>query len=277
VKINRAMRLEICATVLMVAATAACGGAEQKSALENARGGTLTIGIKFDQPGLGLRVADGIYRGFDVDVARYVADRLGVRPERITFKETPSAQRESMIESGQVDFVVATYSINDRRKDRVDFAGPYYVAGQDLLVQAADTDIAGPHSLFAGKRVCSVTGSTPALYIERNFPQTRVQTYDSYSLCVEALRTGAVDAVTTDNVILAGYAAQSPGRFKLVNKTFTTEKYGIGLKKGDTELRRTINDAIEAMILDGSWQAAQEKSFAGTGFVVPQPPLVDHY
>ncbi|MGS2810876.1 glutamate ABC transporter substrate-binding protein [Nocardia sp. MW-W600-9] len=277
--INRALRAGICAVALVVAATAtaACGSTERRSALENARAGTLTIGIKFDQPGLGLRIADGVYRGFDVEVAMYVAGKLGVRPERITFKEAPSAQRETMIENGQVDFIVATYSINDKRKNRVDFAGPYYVAGQDLLVRAAETVVTGPQALSADTRVCSVTGSTPALYIAKNFPHTRIHTYDSYSQCVEALRTGAVDAVTTDNVILAGYAAQSPGLFTLVNKTFTAEKYGIGLKKSDTELRRTINDAIEAMILDGSWQAAQEKSFAGTGFVVSQPPLVDHY
>ncbi|APE35968.1 glutamate-binding protein [Nocardia mangyaensis] len=276
-RINRAMRVGIGAAALALAATlTACGGGDGKSLTENANEGTLTVGIKFDQPGIGLRNTDGTYSGLDIEVAEYVADKLGVKAEDITFKEAPSAQRETLIENGQVDFIVASYSITDSRKQKVDFAGPYYVAGQDLLVRADNTDITGPESLD-GKKVCSVAGSTPAQNIEKNFPQAQLQTYDTYSLCIEALRGGAIDAVTTDNVILAGYAAQAPGTYKLVNKTFTTENYGIGLMKGDTEGRTKINDAIEEMIADGSWKAALEKSFAGTGFAVPEPPTVDRY
>ncbi|MFE6925696.1 glutamate ABC transporter substrate-binding protein [Nocardia sp. NPDC057663] len=277
-RINRAMRVGIGAAALALAATltAGCGGGDEGSVLDHAKEGKLTVGIKFDQPGLGLRNTDGTYSGFDVEVAKYVADKLGVKPENITFKESPSAQRETLLENGQVDYVVATYSITDKRKEKVDFAGPYYVAGQDLLVRADNTDITGPESL-AGKKVCSVKGSTPAQNIKDKYPQAQLQTYDTYSLCIEALRGGAMDAVTTDNVILAGYAAQSPGAYKLVNKPFTTENYGIGIKKGETEARTKINDAIEAMIADGSWKAALEKSFAGTGFAIPQPPTVDRY
>lgn len=276
-RINRAMRVGIGAAALALAATlTACGGGDDKTVLDNAGEGKLTVGIKFDQPGIGLRNTDGTYSGLDVEVAKYVADKLGVKTEDITFKEAPSAQRETLIENGQVDFIVASYSITDSRKQKVDFAGPYYIAGQDLLVRADNTDITGPESLD-GKKVCSVAGSTPAQNIEKNFPQAQLQTYDTYSLCIEALRGGAIDAVTTDNVILAGYAAQAPGTYKLVNKTFTTENYGIGLKKGDTEGRTEINDAIEEMIADGSWKAALEKSFAGTGFAVPEPPTVDRY
>ncbi|WP_280342209.1 glutamate ABC transporter substrate-binding protein [Nocardia neocaledoniensis] len=276
-RINRAMRVGIGAAALALAATlTACGGGDEGSVLDHAKEGKLTVGIKFDQPGLGLRNTDGTYSGLDVEVSKYVAEKLGVKPENIEFKEAPSGQRETLIENGQVDFIVATYSITDSRKQKVDFAGPYYVAGQDLLVRADNTDITGPDSL-AGKKVCSVKGSTPAQNIQKNYPQAQLQTYDTYSLCIEALRGGAIDAVTTDNVILAGYAAQSPGTYKLVNKTFTTENYGIGLKKGDTESRGKINDAIEAMIADGAWKAALEKSFAGTGFAIPQPPTVDRY
>ncbi|WP_336081693.1 glutamate ABC transporter substrate-binding protein [Nocardia sp. SSK8] len=277
-RINRAVRVGIGAVAVAVAAsvTAACGGGDEKSALENAADGKLTIGIKFDQPGLGQRNTDGTYSGFDVDVATYVADKLGVKAENITFKEAPSGQRETLIENGQVDYIVATYSITDTRKQKVDFAGPYYIAGQDLLVRADNTDITGPESLD-GKKVCSVKGSTPAQNIKDKYPQAQLQTYDTYSLCIDALRNGAMDAVTTDNVILAGYAAQAPGVFKLVNKPFTTEKYGVGLKKGDTELRTKVNDAIEAMIADGAWKASQEKNFAGTGIAVPAPPTVDRY
>lgn len=277
-RINRALRLGVGAIALtVVAATAtACGGGDSKSALDHAKDGKLTIGIKFDQPGIGLRNKDGSYSGFDVEVAKYVAGKLGVKPEGITFKESPSAQRETLIENGQVDYIVASYSINDARKQKVDFAGPYYVAGQSFLVRADNTDIGSPESL-KGKKVCSVKGSTPAQNIEKNFKDTQLQANDTYSLCLEGLRAGSWDAVTTDDIILAGYAAQSTGAFKVVGKPFTKENYGIGLKKGDKELRDKINDAIEAMFADGSWKKAFDASVGGSGYQAPEPPKVDRY
>ncbi|WP_280241945.1 glutamate ABC transporter substrate-binding protein [Nocardia abscessus] len=277
-RINRALRIGVGAIALTLsAATAtACGGGDDKSALDHAKDGKLTVGIKFDQPGLGLRNKDGSYSGFDVEVAKYVAGKLGVQPDQITFKEAPSPQRETLIENGQVDYIVATYSINDKRKEKIDFAGPYYVAGQSLLVRADNTDINGPDNL-KGKKVCSVKGSTPAQNIEKNFPDTQLQTNDTYSLCLEGLRAGSWDAVTTDDIILAGYAAQSSGAFKVVGKPFTTENYGIGSKKGDKELRDKINDAIEAMIADGSWKKAFDSTVGASGYQAPQPPTVNRY
>ncbi|WP_280247779.1 glutamate ABC transporter substrate-binding protein [Nocardia abscessus] len=276
-RINRALRIGVGAVALTLAATAtACGGGDDKSALDHAKDGKLTVGIKFDQPGLGLRNKDGSYSGFDVEVAKYVAGKLGVQPDQITFKEAPSPQRETLIENGQVDYIVATYSINDKRKEKIDFAGPYYVAGQSLLVRADNTDINGPDNL-KGKKVCSVKGSTPAQNIEKNFPDTQLQTNDTYSLCLEGLRAGSWDAVTTDDIILAGYAAQSSGAFKVVGKPFTTENYGIGSKKGDKELRDKINDAIEAMIADGSWKKAFDSTVGASGYQAPQPPTVNRY
>ncbi|MBF6165824.1 glutamate ABC transporter substrate-binding protein [Streptomyces gardneri] len=277
-RINRALRMGIGAIALTLAAATAtaCGGGDDKSALDHAKDGKLTVGIKFDQPGLGLRNKDGSYSGFDVEVAKYVAGKLGVAPESITWKEAPSGQRETLIENGQVDYIVATYSINDKRKEKIDFAGPYYVAGQSLLVRADNTDINGPDNL-KDKKVCSVKGSTPAQNIEKNFPDTQLQTNDTYSLCLEGLRAGSWDAVTTDDIILAGYAAQSSGAFKVVGKPFTTENYGIGSKKGDQELRDKINDAIEAMIADGSWKKAFDSTVGASGYQAPQPPTVNRY
>ncbi|MFR9750383.1 glutamate ABC transporter substrate-binding protein [Nocardia sp. 004] len=277
-RINRALRFGIgaIALALATATVTGCGGGDDKSALEHAEDGQLTIGIKFDQPGLGLRNKDGSYSGFDIEVAEYIAGKLGVEPENITWKEAPSGQRETLIENGQVDYIVATYSITDKRKERVDFAGPYYVAGQSLLVRADNTDINGPDDL-KGKKVCSVKGSTPAQNIEKNFPDTQLQTNDTYSLCLEGLRAGSWDAMTTDDIILAGYASQSPGAFKVVGEPFTTENYGIGVKKGDQELRDKVNDALEEMIADGSWNKAFESTVGLSGYQSPQPPTVDRY
>ena len=255
----------------------ACGGGGDTASGGATGGGgdTVKVGVKIDQPGLGVKNPDGTFSGFDVDVATYVAGQLGYKPEDIEFKESPSGQRENLIQNGQVDYIVATYSITDARKEKVDFAGPYLITGQSLLVKADNTDITGPESLQNNKKLCSVSGSTPAQRIKDKYPGVQLQQYDTYSACVEALKTGAIDAVTTDEVILAGYAAQSPGAFKIVGKPFSEERYGIGLKKGDTELRTKINDAITKMEADGAWKAAFEKNLGPAGIATPTPPTVD--
>ena len=171
--------------------------------------------------------------------------------------------------------VVATYSITDARKEKVDFAGPYLITGQSLLVRADNTDITGAESLENNKKLCSVTGSTPAQRIKDKYPGVQLQQYDTYSACVEALKTGAIDAVTTDEVILAGYAAQTPGTFKIVGEPFSEERYGIGLKKDDTELRTKINDAITKMVSEGAWKEAFDKNLGPAGITAPEPPTVD--
>src|SRR6478609_2778164 len=232
----------------------ACGGGGGGGGAD-----TIVIGTKFDQPGLGLKNPDGTMSGFDVDVAKYVAKQLGFNEDKIEWKESPSGQRETLIQNDQVKYIVATYSITDARKEKVDFAGPYLITGQSLLVKADNTDITGPESLQNNKKLCSVSGSTPAQRIKDKYPGVQLQQYDTYSACVEALKNGAIDAVTTDEVILAGYAAQSPGAFKIVGKPFSEERYGIGLKKGDTDLRTKINDAITKMEQDGSWKAPIDK------------------
>ncbi|AOW92438.1 glutamate-binding protein [Rhodococcus sp. WMMA185] len=276
-QIHRSVRLGIGVMALAVVASA-CGGSGPKSAVESAADGHLTIGIKYDQPGLGLRNPDGSFTGFDVEVAKYVADKLGVSPENITFKEAPSAQRETLIENGEVDYVAATYSITDSRKQKVDFAGPYFIAGQSLLVQSDNTDITGPTSLNDGKKLCSVTGSAPAQTVKDRYARdVQLQEFDTYSACVEALRNGAVDAVTTDDIILAGYAARYPGELKVVGEPFTEEPYGIGLAKTDDESRAKINDAIDEMIADGSWERAFNDTVGASGYQIPTPPTVDRY
>ena len=136
-------------------------------------------------------------------------------------------------------------------------------------MRADNTDITGAESLQNNKKLCSVSGSTPAQRIKDKYPGVQLQQYDTYSACIEALKNGAIDAVTTDEVILAGYAAQSPGAFKIVGEPFSEEKYGIGLKKGDTELQTKINDAIAKMEQDGAWKAAWDKNLGPAGIAAP--------
>lgn len=234
---------------------AACSGGDD----------TITIGIKFDQPGLGLKEGSN-YTGFDVDTAKYVAKELGYEESKITFKESPSAQRENLIKNDQVKLIFATYSITDARKAEVGFAGPYLVAGQDLLIRAEDTAITGPDAL-AGKKLCSVTGSTSAQKVKDQYPDVQLQEYDTYSKCVEALNGKAIDALTTDNTILAGYAAQpaNAGKLKVVGQPFSTENYGVGLKKGDTDLCNKVKDALTKYVSDGTWQANFDKNLGPSG------------
>jgi len=256
------------------------GGGSAASVVDKAKNDKkLTIGIKFDQPGLGLRSADGSFSGFDVEMAKYIAKQLGVEESGITFKETVSANREPFLEQGQVDMVVATYSITDKRKEKVSFAGPYFVAGQSLLVRSDSNDITGAESLNNNKKLCSVKGSTPAQKIKDEYAKdVQLQEFDSYSKCVDALIGKQVDAVTTDDIILAGFAAANPGKLKLVGKPFSTEKYGVGLKKDDKAGRDAVNAAIEKSFQDGSWKAALEKTVGPSGYQIPAtPPTLEKY
>lgn len=238
---------------------------------------TIRIGIKYDQPGLGYQ--DGRdYTGFDTDVARYVATELGYSEDQIEWVEAPSANRENMLTNNQVDMIFATYSITEKRLKTVDFAGPYFVAGQDLLVQAENTDITGPESL-AGKNLCSVTGSTSAKKIQDKYSsKVQLVQQNSYSDCVVALNAGMVDAVTTDDIILAGLASTkaNQGELKLVGNTFSTENYGVGLPKGSDKCA-AINAAINKMVDTGAWEEAIKKNVGAANYTYDaelNPPVL---
>ncbi|WP_374947674.1 transporter substrate-binding domain-containing protein [Agreia sp.] len=238
-----------------------------------AEAGTITIGTKFDQPLFGLVGPDGSPVGFDVEIAKIIAAKLGISEDKIVWKESVSANREPFIQNGEVDIVVATYTINDKRKEVISFAGPYYMAGQSILVTADNDDIKSEDDLV-GQPVCSVTGSTPAAKLAELGAEPLLT--DTYTNCLEPLKSGAVVAVSTDNVILAGLAAQNEGQFKVVGKPFTEEPYGIGLALDDTEFRDWINDVLEESYEDGSYEKAWDDT-AGTVLEFVEPPAVDRY
>jgi glutamate transport system substrate-binding protein len=234
--------------------------------------GTLRVGTKFDQPLFGLKGLDGNPVGFDVEIAKIIAGKLGIPADKITYTETPSKIREDVIANGQVDVVVATYTINDARKERISFAGPYYEAGQDIMVKADNTTITGPEVLKStGARVCSVTGSTPAKKLEEYVDPGNIVLFDVYSKCADALKNGQVEAVSTDNVILLGLIESSQGAFKLVDKPFTEEPYGIGITKGDVKFCEFINTTLKEAEADGSYKAAWD---ATAGKVQPEAPAL---
>src|SRR5699024_1043285 len=216
-------------------------------------GDSIRIGIKFDQPGLGYKDGD-TFTGFDVDVATYIADQLGYSEDQSEWVESPSPQRETMLQNEQVDMIVATYSITDERDEVVDFAGPYFVAGQDLLIRSEDAGTIDGPKILDGKNLCSVSGSTSARRVKEDFsPDTQLVKVNGYSECIQFLLSGKVDAVTTDDTILAGLAsADGGGELELVGNPFSEEPYGVGIPPGSDKCQ-AITDAINKMIDDGSW------------------------
>ena len=133
--------------------------------------GSVKIGVKEDQPNLGyLDPTTGERSGFDVDIARWIAASLGYDEDQIEFTAIDSANREQAIINGDIDYYVGTYSITDKRKQSISFAGPYFITGQGLLVAADDTTITGKDSLTADSIVCSVTGSTSIQRIKDETP-----------------------------------------------------------------------------------------------------------
>ena len=265
------------AAVLALALSAtACGGNDKDDSGSSGGGKKITVGIKFDQPGIGQKTPQG-YSGFDVDVATYIAKKLGYSADQIEWKESKSADRETMLQRGDVDFIAASYSITPERQQKVDFAGPYLLAHQDVLIRTDDTSIKSASDLNS-KKLCSVTGSTSAQNVKDKLaPKADLQQYPTYSACLTGLQNKAIDALTTDDSILAGYASQSQfkGKFKLGGFKMTNENYGIGVKKG-SDLKAKINKALESMVSDGSWQKAVDKNFGPAGYKnEPAPKIGD--
>ncbi|MFE0134630.1 glutamate ABC transporter substrate-binding protein [Streptomyces sp. NPDC059037] len=241
------------------------------------RRGHLVVGAKEDQPFLGEKnPATGVYSGFDIEIAKMVSASLGFDPKSIRFRTIASANRETALQNGQIDYYVGTYTINDLRKKLVGFAGPYYMAGQGLLVRSDEDDIDGPQDLD-GKRVCSAAGSTPYQRIQKDYPKATLVAYDTYSVCVDNLLTYQVDAVTTDDAILIGYAAKVPDELKVVGKPFSEEPYGIGVPRKDNTLRFAIDDALAAREKNGDWKKAYDATLGLSGVPAPEPPAIDRY
>ncbi|MQY02781.1 ABC transporter glutamine-binding protein GlnH [Actinomadura sp. RB68] len=231
----------------------------------------LIVGVKADQPGMGLNTPQG-YQGIDIDVANYIAKKLGAT--KVTFKEAKSANRESFLANGTVDMVVATYSITPERLPKVTFGGPWVITHQDILVRANDSAIKSVDDL-KGKKLCQVSGSNSWKRVtEEKKVAAKLVPAQGYEDCITKLKGGTVDAVSTDATILAGYAQREGTAFKLVNAPFTDEKYGVGLKKGDKKGCEAVNKAITDMYKDGTAKQLWDKWFGKTNlkFDATQPP-----
>jgi glutamate transport system substrate-binding protein len=242
---------------------------------ELAEAGSIKIGVKYDQPGLGFKdAASDVPTGFDVEMAKVLAASLGLDPENpdeVEWVETISDNREPFLQDGTVDLVLASYSITDERRQVVGQAGPYLVTGQQLLV-AADSDIEDVADV-KGEEVCSVTGSTSLDNIEAE--GAKPVGFDTYSECVEKVLDGTVSAMSTDGTILAGYAAQNEGELKVVGEEFSEERIGVGYSQDYPEMCQWIVDTITAAHEDGTYEEAFNATLGPSGVEVPELPEMD--
>jgi glutamate transport system substrate-binding protein len=239
--------------------------------------GVLRVGVKYDQPLFGVNTPGGV-EGFDAEIARLIAEGIWGEggADNVEFTEAVSAVREEILQQDQVDIVVSTYTINDDRKELVGFAGPYYIAGQDIMVEEGNPEgITGIDDLN-DQPVCSVEGSTSIENLREMAPDAEVLSLDTYSACAEELSQGNVTAVTTDNVILIGLIDER-GEFELVDNPFTEEPYGIGVQLEADDLRDWINDRLEEIYDSGEWAAAWENTAGTVTGSTPEPPAVDRY
>ncbi|RVX42642.1 amino acid ABC transporter substrate-binding protein (PAAT family) [Nonomuraea polychroma] len=267
----------VLAATAMAFGLAACNDAVAYSSVEEKirEAGKVTIGTKWDQPNLSLKQGHGDPAGFDVDVAKYIVKELaGGKDVEITWRESRQANREALLQYGTVDMIVASYSITAARQNYVTFAGPYIIAHQDTMVRSDAAHIARATDL-EHKRICQVPGSNSYKRITEPPPDGRLGLpaelvgADTYTECVQKLVSGDLDAVTTDDMILAGLASHNPKQYKLLKDPFTDERYGVGLKKGDVATCEAVNRAVAKMWRDGTATRLLRKWFGQTGLVLP--------
>ncbi|MCA2182858.1 serine/threonine-protein kinase [Nonomuraea glycinis] len=217
--------------------------------------GKILIGVKGDLPGVGLS-RGGRFEGFDVDLARRIAEELGAK--RTDFVAVSRADRAGALAEGKVDLVVATYSVND---DDVEFAGPYYLAHQDLLVRPGSIDSIED---LEGKKICGV--NSPSVGIVQDRVKVEPVPAGNYAECMDLLRSGAVDAVPGDDLILAGFAGRENQRYKVLGAKLNDERYAVALRTGDVKTCKAINGVIADLYRTGFIKQLMKKHFAKVDF-----------
>ncbi len=253
-------------TAAPAAKTFAAGTTMQKLATK----GEITIGVKFEVAPFGFKNPQtGEVEGFDIDVGKAVADALGVKPKYI---EALSDNRIPFLRNGTADLILSTMTINAERAEEIDFSEPYFVATGRILVKKSDNSINGVKDL-AGKKVCTALGSTYEDTLKKQAPKATRRLVDGYSECLELIQNGAVDAVSTDDVILTGMIIQDDS-LKLVGDPLTTEPYGAGIKKGDSAFQTFVSDVVAQFKADGRWEASYQKWIGRYTGEDQQPPTM---
>jgi polar amino acid transport system substrate-binding protein len=207
--------------------------------------------------------------GFDIEIVRELAKAVFGDPNKVRFKVVTSAGRVKALQDGDVDVVVRTMTATcDRWKD-INFSAIYYTAGQRLLVDRASK--VTRLDQLGGRKVCAAKGSTSVKTIAANPAKLIPVQVDNWSDCLIMLQQGQVEAVSTDDTILAGMVAQDPN-VKLAGPRFTEEPYGIGIPKANVDMVRFVNGVLAQSIADGTWAKSYDRWLGATGEPRPEPP-----
>jgi polar amino acid transport system substrate-binding protein len=232
--------------------------------------GRLVIGVSQDTYLFGYRDPfTGQLTGFDIDIAREIARALFGDPDRIQFRAISSAERIPMLQDNQVDLVVRTMTMNCERWEEVAFSTEYYSAGQRVLVHSG-SEAEGMGDL-GGRKVCATAGSTSIRNVADAPSEPVPVSVPDWTDCLVLLQQGQVEAISTDDTILAGLAAQDP-RTRVVGDTFTEEPYGIAANQDHVDLVRYVNAVLEQVRSDGTWAEIYERWLAAHLGPTPQPP-----
>jgi polar amino acid transport system substrate-binding protein len=211
--------------------------------------------------------------GFDIDRVHEIAEAIFGDRDKVQFKVLSSAERIPALEKGDVDIVVRTFTANCDRWQQINFSAIYYVAGQKVLVDKA-SQVENLNQL-AGKRVCAQRGSTSINKLSTFDPKPIPVATDTWSDCLVMLQQGEVEAVSTDDTILAGMAAQDPN-VKIVGGLITEEPYGIGIPKANEDMVRFVNGVLEKSIRDGAWQKSFNDWLAAATGRQANPPVLEY-
>ena len=224
----------------------------QTSALLQAKErGKFIIGVKYDTHLFGKKdPQDGQIKGFDIDIAKALAQFVFKDQNKLELQEVTSKTRIPLLNNGSIDAIIATMTITDDRRKVVDFSDVYFQAGQSLLV-ANHSSITGLSDL-KGRSVIAVKGSTSATNIRQKVPEAKVSEYENYADAFMALKSKKGEALTTDNSILLGMQKEDPN-FKLVGGLFTSEPYGIAVRKGDADMLKVINEMLGTLKKSGEY------------------------
>lgn len=270
--VKAALAVAFAATVAPVSAQEFEAGSTMARLAEK---GSIRIGVKFDQPLFGLRNLRGQPEGFDVEVGKLIAAKLGIDAGKIEWVETVSANREVFLQQDKVDLVLATYAMTDKRREVVTFAGPYIITGQDLMVKAGNPlNIQGPEDL-KGREVCVLNGSENRLNLVTNYPDAIPVAFDAFSKCAEAVKNGALEVATLSGAVILGYVSREPEEFAIVGNRFSVEPWGVGIQKGDIAFCEFVDAVLKEADQDGSYAQAFAATVGKFSSEEPKLPELD--
>jgi len=258
----------LAASLVIVGVNSTGHSATNASLLDSIREkGKIVVGIQTSAPPAAMVNESGQVVGFEVDLAKAIADKLGVK---IEYKQLTDATRIPAIQQGSADIVIATMTHTRDRDKVVDFSITYFVTGQRILVPK-DSPISSVADL-AGKRVGTSRGSTSEQNIMRAQPKVKLLAFDDTTTAFVALQQGAVDAITTDESLLLSIKAGSkdPSAWKVVGPYFSTEPFGIAMRQNDSPLRHFVNVSLMELWDSGQFKSIYDKWYGpGTKYELP--------